>query len=188
MDKIIEKVAPNSFVGIVEKLRTEAAHKPVFAAVAQMLSTRQRARGRVTLGALITTMTKTDHNFTREEYKSALSFLSRVGIGQLDYDIHGKMRSLKSIRFTLQSIGEAALGRTEKLEMFGVRPYVTADGKSAPKAPVAAPKKLDEVLKEKTVEMVLRVNIDGTHMDFALPRKITPQEFSSFLKKVWEIN
>lgn len=134
-----ESMADNKplFPNIVEKLQEEAKNRPVFSAVADMFMKRERSRHKFTLQALFQTMTTSERQFTKEDYANVLYFLGRIGVGTIDKDLDGNLRSLKNIRFTMQSIGAVALGHGDRLEMFGVRSssIPPTPPKEAPRAP-----------------------------------------------------
>lgn len=173
-----EAVTIDMYSEITEKLRTEAKNRPAFNAVAHMFIKRERSRGHITLGALIRTMTKLDFNFSKEEYSEVLAFLGRIGVGVVDTDAKGRLRSLKEIRFTLQSIGMVATSKRKALlETHGVRSVALA-------SPSAAPKPEIKVLPvdKPSVAIKLQVTMDGdTHTSFEVPNKITPNQLIALL-------
>lgn len=167
----------NLYAGIAEKLQTEVKNSPAFKAIAELFTKRERARSRLTLNALTATMIRTGHKFSREECKAVLLFIARIGCAVGDYDARSSLRGIKSIRFTLQSIGLVALGRSQLLEPFGVRSSA---------APAPTPQTVAETIGTNRNSVGIRLQVtldDSNHVSFELPNKITPTELITLLSK-----
>lgn len=95
---------------MVELLKKEAQNNPAANAIFHVFALRQRARNSVSILGLKQSMKSAGFDFTRAEYIKVLRFLATLGIGRLDTDPRGKVRALKDVRITLQSIGESACG------------------------------------------------------------------------------
>lgn len=149
-------------------LRAEAIRNPVFGAVATLFAMRQRARQQVTIAALSASMKKNGFLFERQDYEKVLSFLASLGLGTLYRSSKGRIRALKDVRVSLQSIGKAAHTGDVKLAPFKPQNRFT-------KVPQVANKPKDTVYKAK-----LSVLIEGTPVDFELPH-IPKSELGKFI-------
>ncbi len=101
---------------VVDVLRSETKSKPAVSAVMHVFAMRKRARSNITVGGLDQKMRTEGFNFPRSEYAKIIRMLSDLGFGKLDVDSKGRVRALKEVKVTLQSIGEAAVGQAKKLE------------------------------------------------------------------------
>lgn len=178
----------NLHSAIVEKLRMEAKNSPVFRSIAEVFTKRERTRGQITAAALAIKMTQTDRNISVQQCQEALAFLGRINCGRPYFDAKGEFKSLKLIKFTLQSIGMAALGETTKLDPFMTRiPYVNKKAVAAKPTVVPKPNeptKIQVMLSDKaTVGVSLQVTVDGKDMVFDLPHKIAPKELGALLAR-----
>lgn len=124
---------------MIATLRTEAEKNPVVNDTLHAFALRERARHIVTLTGLANRMRKEGFTHMKEEYSTVLRLLAKLGVGKLDLDAKGRVRSLKDVRTTLQSIGLAATGGADALKAnkqrnrFGkvaVKKTVTVGGKA----------------------------------------------------------
>lgn len=98
---------------MIETLRTEAAKNTALGDVLHMLATRERARFMISLSALTVRMHREGFKGTRSEYGLALAKLATAGVGALDRDPKGRVRSLKDIKISLPTLGRAVLGEDQ---------------------------------------------------------------------------
>lgn len=105
----------------IEQLKKEANSNPVAKDVFTMFASRKRARQNVQVDALERRMIKEGFSHPKEAYRSVLKFLVGVGFGKLDLGPGGKVRGIKELRTTLQSIGSAAYGEVAKVRNFKKR-------------------------------------------------------------------
>lgn len=101
---------------LIEKLQAEAKKSEVAKDLFLAWTVRQRARQVVGLAPLYKRMTADGFTYTWDEYGSVLKFLASVGIGRLDLDPKGKLRGLKDIKLSLQSVGRAAIDGSLSVE------------------------------------------------------------------------
>jgi hypothetical protein len=101
---------------LVQSLRKEAESNKAFGAICHLFAMRERARNVITLVALQNKMKAEGFDFEAAQYEGVLKFLASNGVGKLDYDPKGRLRALKDISVTLQSIGQAAIARRESLQ------------------------------------------------------------------------
>lgn len=105
---------------LISRLRTEASTNPAANAVFHMWALRLRARFTVTIGSLSAKMRAEGFHYTNGDYANLLKFLAGLGFGTLDVSPTGRIKALKDINITLQSIGKAACGGNN--ELFSYRP------------------------------------------------------------------
>jgi hypothetical protein len=108
-------------VNTVIKLKKAAHTNGVFEAVLRMFAKRQRARADVTIGALAQRMKKEGHNFEPKDYEPVLKCLADLGFGRLECDKNGRIKALREVKTSLQSIGLVATSNATKLEHFNQR-------------------------------------------------------------------
>lgn len=99
----------------LENLRKEINKHPAAPAVFEVFAGRERARNRVTVKALALRMKSKGYSFTEQEYAEVLEKMAKEGFGSLDRDSKGRIKALKDIKITLQSLGSAVLGQQERL-------------------------------------------------------------------------
>lgn len=185
---------------LVEQLRVLAASDKTFNAVAHVFAIRERARGEVTLSNLRLRMAREGFHFKGDELGQVLKKLSELGIGTLYIDSDKRIRSLKNIKVTLQSIGQAAVGKLDKLEKFTPDNHYVAlpvEPKAAPPKAAAAPapKIADQVAKQplhtpsimprREYKAALLVMIDDAPVSFPIP-KITTEKLGQLLAEFYK--
>lgn len=102
---------------VINTLRNEIQTNKAVSDTLYAFAMRQRARHVVTLTALTNKMHHEGFEHTRGEYAEVLKLLAKLNIGKLDTDSKGRVRALKDIDTTLQSIGLAALGVRSQVEL-----------------------------------------------------------------------
>jgi hypothetical protein len=74
-------------------------------------------------------MQREGFNYDSEQNKQSLLFLASIGVGVIDRDLKGNVRSLKNIRVMLQNVGLAALSKvkteTPKILIPEIKPQPT---------------------------------------------------------------
>lgn len=190
----------------IERLRTEAAKNPVFAAVSLVFALRQRARQQVTMSRLKVVMAAEGYNYTKMQLEDVLVFLSSIHIGVLDRSARGRIRALKGIKVTLQSLGAAALTKQDKLEQYSAAsrfiklPTIVGEKPTAPHAspaPKLVPKPVEPKVEAPKVPpgqpsakrqypASLIVTVDGNDIEFELPQKVTMEQFFKILGSLYE--
>lgn len=109
---------------VITKLREEAKKNPVANAFFLNCAMRRRSRSTVTLHSLLQKMKNEGFNFTSKQYEEVIKLLASLEIGKLDTDYKGRVRGLKDIGITLQSLGKAACANSTKLEVYKPNPVV----------------------------------------------------------------
>ncbi len=114
-EQLNEKRQTKPTTNIVGVLRQHVSINPVFSAVMHKFALRQRARSQVTLHSLVQTMHNEGFEHSREEYIEVLKILGKLGLGKLEYSKTNRLTALKDVTITLQSIGMAAVSKSDKL-------------------------------------------------------------------------
>lgn len=142
-------------------------------AVFESWANRERARDQVTVHSLAQKMRKEGHHFSSVEYSDLLRKLSKAGVGRLETSRTGRVKALKDIKLTLQSLGRAAVGMSSRLDRFTKqRQYSEL---------VAAAKEI----KEHSIEfpVSLTVVINGKPVNFRVPSNLSPDEIATLVKR-----
>lgn len=106
---------------VIDTLRIESKSDPVVNAVLTMFGARERARDRVTLHALTQRMKDEGFVYDQASYIKVLKLLAKLGLGKLDIDPAGRVRALREVKVTLQSIGQAAVGQESSIQEWNQR-------------------------------------------------------------------
>lgn len=157
---------------MVEALRNKAKEDKVANAIFHMFALRDRSRSDVTIVGLSQAMKHEGFNFKRDEYQKFLRFLSSIGIGQLMQDSKNKVKGIKDIHLTLESIGRAAIGK----EIANLDAFVPR-------------KKFNELIiipKENKTEVKVGVSmsVNGRSYNIDLPEDLTNTEIASVLETI----
>lgn len=157
------------------KLKQEATQDIAFSAVCHVFALRKRTRQQVTMHNLKMVMDKEGFKFSKQEYEKTLLKLGDLGLGTIQRDNKGRVKALKGITYTLQSIGRAALAQTNRVDKAHVTPHFN-------KLPVEPSVNLDPY------PVSLTVLIDGNPVSFQGPKvpRESLLEFLSTFKRVTE--
>lgn len=161
----IKRIGSKNLVG---QLRDRANKSPTFKNMAHVFAIRERTRQQISLNTLFMSMTKEGFKFSKADYARELEFLASVGIGRIDRDTKGRLRSLNGITVTLQSIGLASVSNKDKLEKFTPAIQFTKLPEIL-ETPPASPKVPDEGVKA-----LLIMEINGQRKTLATFLDITP--------------
>lgn len=161
-------------IQVVETLKKEIDSNPVVSDVLHVFAMRKRTRAVVTLHSLVQRMKNAGFNHERSEYITVLKVLANIGLGKLDVDSRGKVRALKDIKTTLQSIGQAAIQQADNLVNFHQRnkfhkinPEVIGLRRVAPTG----------------TDVSLKVLINGKEVSVSLSKELTPEEIGTLVSK-----
>lgn len=167
----------------VAALRAKAAHNTVFRDMCKVFASRQRARQQVTVGALAASMRRAGYDYPNEEYKDILKFLAAQGIGHIDMSPRGKLRALKGIRVTLQSIGHAVVSNKEQLKTYHTR----AKFVKVPNVPQTIVERRNQERRASTpatnavCKVTFTIVIEGKPIVFEIPAGIKKEELGEFI-------
>lgn len=170
---------------MVMSLQKEVQQDAAFNAVAHVLALRERARGQLTLRALSQRMKKEKFNYSDAQYAAILKKLAHLGFGRLDTDFKGRVRGLKEIKMTLQSIGAAACGQKVSLSHHRQRNrFLTVvpptDIRNAP--PTQAERRVSALAQIEKI--ALSVVINGKSLKLEIPREFTAEEVSAVISQL----
>lgn len=165
---------------IVETIRAEVATNKVSNDVLIVFGARERTRSVITLRNLHLSMKSLGFKHNKAEYAKVLEFLAKLGLGYLDVDSKRRVRALKDIKVTLQSIGAVAFGAKASLTMLHKRnkflnlvPKLESPVKTAPTIQPA---------KDLTVSLV--VHTRGKTLSIPIPIEFTAIEIAQFIAKI----
>lgn len=176
----------------IDLVKQEAAKNPAANAALYVFALRKRTRHQVTLTSLVSRMKAEGfENFKAEDYAPLLKIMANAGFGKLATDAKGRVKGLKDINTTLQSIGAAAVSDVKGIAMldkasprhrFGKLsvPTVKAPTKAveAPKAPVQ--------VERRAVErpgIGITISINGKTLSVPVPSNFTADEIASLVSK-----
>lgn len=181
--------APN----LIQRLMQEAATNPMSKAVFEGFALRIRTRAQVTVHSLTQKMQKEGFdNYASQDSVNVIKLLAQLRLGDLVLSPKGKVRAIKNIKVTLQSIGLAALGSKNALESAHFsnkfiplqipKPVIEKVEKSyaKTKGPKVPMEKLD-----KRYEAELIVHFEDEVVTFKLVKGITPQQIGSFMARYY---
>lgn len=171
----------NTLTDAITALKEEAAKNDEFAVIMYVLANRERTRRNLDLIALQRTMEQHGADFKREAYEHVISVLGNLGFGRVKLSSSGKILGLTDINTTLQSIGQASAGKTDKLEQFKQKRL----NKFKKLPDVLKPSILDKVeppiVKSKAYELFLTVIVNKAPIVIPGPANLKPEDLGEFL-------
>jgi hypothetical protein len=183
-------------IKVVETLKQTAEKNRTAQDVFHFWAMRERTRNVVTVEALASRMKKEGFDHAPSDYAAFLRQLSNLGLGKLDISPTGKVKALKDIKLTLQSIGAAAVSGKSKLTGFYPRNrfgelLVSSDApqkvlepvKAAPPKPVAKPAK-ETNGSPVNVGIALVMSINGKNVSIPVPQDLTIVEVAALVAKL----
>lgn len=106
---------------IISVLREIAGKSKLASAVFYLFALRERARSRLTVRNLMLRMKAEGFKFDKSDYHQFFNLLADLQIGHIERGQRGQLKALRDINFTLQSVGKAAVGKTDHLTTFRSR-------------------------------------------------------------------
>lgn len=176
-----------SEIEVVEKLMNEAKTNPASSAVFHAFGLRHRTRNEVALSALYHKMRKEGFNFTKDEYLPVIKLLGNLGIGELDVSARGRIKGVKNLKSTLQSIGQIACGQRIMPQPFKSRRTMMTGTRRATRI-VRKPKILSSQIKtsqtlESQMGLTLEVNLNGRLLHLPLPKNLNVQDLQVLIDR-----
>lgn len=172
---------------VVESLK-QMATKKVANDVFHAWALRDRTRQVVTVEALAQRMKKEGYDYPQHEYAAILRQLSNMGLGRLETGAGGKVRALKDVKLTLQSIGKAAVGDAplqgwHARNRFG---HLIASTDRAPELVQEPAPKPVEAPKTPSIAMgvTLVLSVNGKAVTIPVPDGLTVQEVGALVAKL----
>lgn len=165
---------------VVQMLVKEAEANPASSAVFHVFALRKRARNSINLLSLTNKMKKEGFtNYDKTDYVSVIRLLATLGLGELDTDAKGRVRGIKKIRVTLQSIGAAACKQSAAMEGFSVRnKFYKIPSK------VEEPKPVEMKEKPSKIGLNLEFNVNGRILRIPVPKDIIGQDLAELVNKL----
>lgn len=157
--------------GIATLLRDEADKNPVFKDLCHVLALRERSRNKLTVKSMVFSMQKEGFAYTAKDFQNVLLFLASVGIGVIEKDIHGNVRSLSKIKYVLQNLGMIALNK---------QPLMRSIDKTVKAPPLGLPKPVNAEKKMDKTKVEVRI------FDRVLFMDMTPEQAARFLVELLE--
>lgn len=168
---------------VVASLREEAGKNPTFNAVCHILALRERSRSRITLASLMVNMKREGFTFSKESYTKVLEFLASLGLGKLDFNVRGQLRSIKGVKATLQSIGLVAISKHDILSNVPVMDVVPKQ--VALLRPTTLPTPLPAKTKPATKRVIVKIEFEGSVLTFECPEGIQPKDTLAVLAELY---
>lgn len=168
---------------VVQKLRERAEKSPVFTAMCSMFAMRERTRQQIVLNTLLAVMKNDTVKFSKEQLAEELKFMASIGLGTIQHDKKNRVYALKNIKTKLQSIGHAALSKTDHLVKF------------TPQAKFSdLPKRKTDFLEPRTTiipekyqyKAVLNIDIEGHKVEFTIDNSVPLQELLTALSNLYK--
>lgn len=181
------ELLPKTQVQITEALRKMASINKNVQNICYVFAMRERTRFEVNVVPLRITMAKAGYDLSIDDIEKTLVFFASLGIGKLQYDDKKRLKGLSDIRWTLQSVGKAAIGeaqtvnRSQRQRRYSNLPSTAAGLFSIepPAATIAVPMKTTQtpVPATQTKHVVhLSAIVSGKEVKFALPVRLTSTE------------
>ncbi len=164
----------------IERLREEAKKNSAANAVFHIFALRQRTRGIITIHSLTQKMKKEGFEYGRQEYVNLLKLLAELGFGKLE-EKRGRIKALRDITVTLQSLGEAVLNKNSSTRGFNKRNKFTAlPGLKTNLAPKPMP--VEAAPTEVSVTFDIRMN--DKVIATLVPKDLTDEEMTTLVKRL----
>lgn len=146
-----------------------------------MFASRQRTRHQVTLRALSMRMKKEGFEHKDAEYAQVLKLLSESGFGTLEKDGKGRVKALKNVVATLQSLGAAVAAKGKSVQSSHPRPkfrtivsnVVTDNADKTPSTPIRL-----------TSDISLTLKIGNRPVNLPMPSDLTAEEIGYVVAKL----
>ncbi len=177
------QVPTKSIKDVVTQLQAAAKTSPVFNAVCYIFAIRERARQQVMVNTLQARMAKEGFNYNLDELMGVLKTLAGLGLGRLHHDSKGKILGLKEIKHTLQSIGLAAISKSDSIQNF--RPSTSFAKLPVAEASTAKVQAVVAAPLRRPLPVVMTVTIDGKPVVFEAPHGISPEDLASLLSRLY---
>jgi hypothetical protein len=159
---------------LIQTLQAEAKN-PVANDLFHAWALRKRARHSVALPALVQRMHREGFAHPKEAYVPVLKTLASMGFGKLDVDPKGRIRGLKEVQTTLQSIGKAALGQSS-LNSFHKRNRFKKLEESKTRLEISKKRPLAK-------KASLTVYVNGKPVSILLPDTFTAEDVVNLINK-----
>lgn len=164
---------------VLSSLQEIARSSEAANAVFHLWAARKRARHQVTIHSLAQRMRQEGFNFTPQEYAQVIEKLGKLGLGNVEKDRRGRIRALKGVNLTLQSIGSVAVGGKKSLDKFSQR-------KSYQELVTKAQESVKAAVAHKPVEfsVLMTVVVNGKPINLNVPRNLSTEEIANLIERL----
>lgn len=159
---------------LVKAIQLKSANDEVFKHVCELFAQRQRARTRVTVKTIQRVLAQQGKTYSKEQVSNCFRYLASLSVGKIDNGMNGKLRSLKDIQYSLQSIGLAGQGSVAPLQQTKLRKHYT---NLEPKNNI--------LVQRKGSVVVLSLIIDGQELKLPIPRVLSREELGLMLAELY---
>lgn len=188
------------------ELRSKAQVNKIFNDMMHVFALRERTRRQVTIPGLQLRMKEAGFNYDKSLYQDAIVFLAKLGYGKVETDINGEVFALKSVAYTLQSIGKVALSESQSLEKANFitprqpsnvrafsklpnmieKPLVVTPEKAAVKVQTVVPKVKFESAVNEAMRASITLYVGNQPVTFPMPDGITTNQLGEILAKLYK--
>lgn len=185
----------------IVELRAKAKASKVFNDMMCVFALRERTRRQVTVPGLQLRMKEAGFVYDKSFYQEAIIFLAKLGYGKVETNKDGEVFALKSVEYTLQSIGKVALNEAQSFEkahfierphnMFSKlppmieKPLVTPE-KAAVKVQTIPPKVKFESPINDPMRASITLYVGNQPVTFPMPAGITTNQLGEILAKLYK--
>jgi predicted ABC-class ATPase len=152
-----------------------------------MFSKRQRARNQVTVRALALRMKEEGYDHSAEDYAKVLKAMADAGLGQLKFDRTGEVIALVNVQTTLQSVGQAVIGKAKNLQEFKQRrkfkDFEELEEGAAPAAPSTAAQFVANHQAAQGIATIT-LSVGGKPVTINIPTDLPADELGALIKNL----
>lgn len=170
----------------VEVLKKEVESNPAANAVFHVFALRRRTRAQITMHGLSQRMKLEGFEYRSDQYAHVLKLLAKLGLGKLEVDSKGRVRALKEVKATLQSIGVVACGDKSTVKVYNKRnKFMKVYSNPAPETPKQQENspKPELVPDSSNNVIILSVPIKHKYIDISVPKDLNAEEIAALIYK-----
>lgn len=182
----------------IKKLQSESTTHAGLSDVMHVLAVRQRARQILTAKALTKRMHREGFTgWSEKDIGGVLKLLATLGFGTLDLDPKGRVRALKAIKVSLQSLGAAVLGE-DSLKLFrqrqrfqsvaavqkaDLKQHMAQKGPMPQVTPIAPVPFVErrKIPQTPVPNMVLTVMVNNKPVNVPVPKDLNPNDIAKLI-------
>lgn len=164
---------------LASNIKAEASKNPVLFTVCEVFAHRQRTRQQITVASLQATMKKHRYNYSKEEIQRVIKIFADLGVGTIQHSSTGRVRALKNIKVTLQSLGAAAVDKGQK---------ITAHRPRLHQVSLAMPAEAPATPAPACCKVAFTITVDGKDIVFDLPQEVPKDRLGDFIASLYSQN
>lgn len=163
-----------SIKSLATSIRALAETNRMFSDICTIFAMRERSRSQVTVNTLLRAVEEAKMKYNKQDCRKVLEILASYNIGLLVKDTKGRVRALINIKYTLQSLGLAAVGSNLNL-----KPFIARSNQA--ELPVEATKLVEKHNNSKPNQpkMVAKVVMSNGNETISIP--LTNEQFMNFM-------